>query len=925
MDYSKTLNLPKTDFPMRAGLPKREPEILKFWEKNKIYEKIRKARQNSKKFILHDGPPYANGDIHLGQAFNKILKDIIVKYKLMRGYDSPFIPGWDCHGLPVEHQLFKELGVGKRDVSCVEFRKKAREYAFRFVKRQREEFRRLGVFAHWESPYLTMDYDYESEIVRYFGNLAKKGYIHRRMKPIYWCFNCQTALAEAEIEYKTKKSPSIYVKFLLTDKIPGVNFEGSFYVLIWTTTPWTLPANLAVAVHPELEYILVKKEGEEEAFVMAKDSLKNISEEAGKWKVIAGFKGKALEGVRYRRPYLEGEGKILLADFVDPEEGTGCVHIAPGHGEEDYFLGLENGLPVFSPVDDEGKFTDEVKNLKGIQVFEANSLIEEELEKRGSLFSKGELEHSYPHCWRCGKPVIFRATPQWFLIVDKNNLRKKALESVLSKVKWIPLSSKSRMESMLKERPDWCLSRQRYWGVGIPVVYCDSCKKPILNEEIINRVADKIARRGSDVWFEEDVYFFIPEGFKCPYCGSEKFRKEQDILDVWFESGISHQVVLVKRMGLKSPADLYLEGSDQHRGWFQTSLLTSVALKDVPPYREVLTHGFIVDAQGRKMSKSLGNVVDPQEVIKKYGAEILRLWSAIEDYSEDIRISDDIIEYAVDIYRKIRNSYRFILGNLFDFSPLKDKVDYKELRQVDRWILCKLQRLIEEVTSLYDNFRFHEVIQRLHKFANNYLSAFYFDILKDRLYTFTPTSVERRAAQTVLYLILKSLVKLTSPVLSFTAEEVWSYINKMGEEKEESVFLSSWPEVNPEFIDMELEEKWEIIINLREEVLKKMEEARQQKKISSSLDAKLSIKLPQKEFDILNELGEEALKEVFIVSQIELDSSPAVEIKVDRAKGKKCDRCWSYSERVGENKNHPSLCEKCWKVVEEIGLHEKVS
>ncbi|RLE15487.1 isoleucine--tRNA ligase [Candidatus Aerophobetes bacterium] len=926
MDYRKTLNLPRTKFPMRASLPLREPKILEFWEKRKIYEKIREYRKESPKFILHDGPPYANGDIHLGQAFNKILKDIIVKYKIIRGYDSPFIPGWDCHGLPVEHQLFKELGVNKRDISCLEFRKKAREYAFSFVKKQKNEFKRLGIFGYWEKPYLTMDYEYESEIVRCFGELAKKGYIHRRLKPIYWCFNCQTALAEAEIEYKTKESPSLYVKFLLKEKIPPICFNGPVYILIWTTTPWTLPANLAVAVHPDLDYVLIQDQNEKEAMIVALDSLKNIQDEdpERRWKIITHFSGKKLKGARYLRPLSDKEGKVLLASFVNPEEGTGCVHIAPGHGEEDYFLGLENNLPVFSPVDDEGKFTNEVEKFKGMQVFEANKLIEKELQKKGILLQRKKLQHSYPHCWRCGKPVIFRATPQWFLIVDKNNLREKALKSVLSTVEWIPLSSRIRMKSMLEERPDWCLSRQRYWGVGIPVIYCSLCEEPILDEEIIKIVAEKVAREGSDVWFEREVDSFIPQGFKCPRCGGEKFRKEQDILDVWFESGISHQVVLVRRPDLRHPADLYLEGSDQHRGWFQTSLLTSVALKNRPPYRKVLTHGFIVDAQGKKMSKSLGNVVDPQQVVEKYGAEILRLWSALADYSEDIRISDEIIGYTVEVYRKIRNSYRFLLGNLFDFSPSRDKVDYFKLRQVDRWMLSRLQRLIEVVTRSYEEFRFHEAVQQLHRFANNYLSAFYFDILKDRLYTFPSNSLQRRAAQTVLYSILTVLVKLTSPILSFTSEEVWGYIREIDKESEESVFLSLWPRVASEFIDPELDEKWDRLMRVREEVLKKMEEARQAGKISSSLNARLIIKAPDEILAILSELGQDALKEIFIVSQIELESSSEKKIQVEKAKGKKCERCWMYSERVGENKEYPSLCERCWRVVEKNNLYERL-
>jgi len=916
MDYTKTLNLPRTKFPMRAHLPQREPQILEFWEKQRIYEKVRKLREGCDRFILHDGPPYANGDIHLGQAFNKVLKDIIIKYKMMKGYDSPFIPGWDCHGLPVEYQLFKKLGINKQDISCLEFRKKARDFALYFVRKQREQFKRLGVFARWGKPYLTMDPEYESKIVECFGNLARKGYIYRRLKPIYWCFTCQTALAEAEIEYKIKESPSIYVKFLLEkDNLP-FSLDQAVYILIWTTTPWTLPANLAVAVHPDVDYVLAQIN--QELILVARDSLRNIPGEkkSPEWKIVTHFPGKKLQGVRYKRPFSQKEGKILPADFVNVEEGTGCVHIAPGHGEEDYFLGLKNNLPIFSPVDNEGKFTSEIKEFEGISVFEANNLIQKKLQERGVLFYQEKVQHSYPHCWRCGKPVIFRATPQWFLLVDEHNLREKAIEAVTSQVNWIPPRSQSRIKSMLKERPDWCLSRQRYWGVGIPVIYCSSCEKPILEKQIINLVKKWVLKEGSDVWFEKDVEFFLPPGFKCPHCGDKNFRKEQDIVDVWFESGVSHEAVVAEEEELRDPADLYLEGSDQHRGWFQTSLLTSMALKSRPPYRKVLTHGFIVDAEGRKMSKSLGNVVDPQEIVEKYGAEILRLWVSLEDYSEDIRISPQILSYTVEIYRRIRNSYRFILGNLFDFSYPQDKVNYSELRDVDKWILSKLQRIIEKVTLCYETSRFHEAIRWLHSFTNNYLSAFYFDILKDRLYTFPSFSSSRRAAQTTLFSLLFTLVKLASPILSFTSEEVWRYLREIEKNREESVFLSPWPDPDPELVDPELEERWEKVMEVREKALKGMEESRQAGKISSSLEAKLVIEAPPLILSILDKLGSSQLKEIFIVSQIELRKGPELKVQVERARGHKCARCWNYSVRVGENKTHPSLCERCWEVVE---------
>jgi len=915
MNYSETLNLPKTTFPMRARLPQREPEILQFWEKQEIYQKIREHRQGCKKFTLHDGPPYANGDIHLGTAFNKVLKDIIVKYKTMVGYDVLFVPGWDCHGLPVEHQLFKELGINKQDISCVEFRKKARNYAFSFVKRQREQFRRLGVFGRWERPYLTMDPSYESKIIECFGKLAKQGYIHRRLKPIYWCFNCQTALAEAEIEYKIKESPSIYVKFpLIKDSLP-FSIKKPVYVLIWTTTPWTLPANLAVAVHPEVEYVLVERE--KEILLIAQNFLEKIQEKIPGAKATDHFLGKKLEGVKYKRPFAQKEGQILLADFVKVEEGTGCVHIAPGHGEEDYFLGLENNLPIFSPVDNLGRFTSEVSEFQGIGVFEADNLIQKKLQEKGILFHRERIKHSYPHCWRCGRPVIFRATPQWFLLVDEHDLRKKAIDWVVSKIEWIPPSSQSRMKSMLEERPDWCLSRQRYWGVGIPVIYCLSCGRPIIDETIINLVKEQVQKEGSDVWFKKDVRLFLPQNFECPYCKGKKFKKEEDILDVWFESGVSHEAVVAEEKDLEDPSDLYLEGSDQHRGWFQTSLLTSLALKNRAPYKKVLTHGFVVDAEGRKMSKSLGNVIDPQDIVNKYGADILRLWASLQDYGEDARISSEIINHTIEVYRRIRNSYRFMLGNLFDFSYPEDSVEYEKLRSVDRWILSRLQRIIGKVSNCYEEFRFHEAVQNLHLFANNLLSAFYFDILKDRLYTFPPKSLPRRGAQTVLFSLLTTLVRLTSPVLSFTAEEVWQHVRKIDKRSEESIFLSSWPNENFSLIDEELEEKWKKIMNVREVALKKMEEARQAKKISSSLEAKLIIEAPPSVFPILSEIEPE-LKEVFIVSQLELKKGSELNIQVMRAEGEKCERCWNYSTRLGENKKYPSLCERCWQTVEEM-------
>ena len=917
MNYSKTLNLPRTEFPMRAKLSEKEPHILNLWEDKQIYQKIREKMKGHPKYILHDGPPYANGDIHLGQVLNKILKDVIIKYKTMRGYDSPFIPGWDCHGLPVEHQLFKKLGITKKEISRTTFRKKARDYAFSFVKKQREEFKRLGIFGRWDKPYLTMDFNYEGEIVKSFGELAKRGYIYRGLKPIHWCFKCQTALAEAEIEYREKESPSIYVKFpLKKDHLPlSTNLPA--YILIWTTTPWTLPANLAIALNPNLDYVFV--EIKEEVLLIAKDSLNRLEDKFNCKikKILYNCKGKELEGLSYVNPLNLREGRVLMAGFVSVEEGTGCVHIAPGHGEEDYSLGLKHGLPVFSPVDDEGKFTSEVKEFQGIHIFEANKLIQRKLEGKKLLLAQEKIQHSYPHCWRCGSPLIFRATPQWFLSVDKHGLREKAINSVDSKVKWIPLRSQTRMISMLKERPDWCLSRQRYWGVGIPVVYCQSCKEAIIDGRIIEKIKSLVARKGSDAWFNTEVESFLPEGFRCPKCGGKNFKKEEDIVDVWFESGISHRAVVAQEESLKYPADLYLEGSDQHRGWFQTSLLTSLSLEERPPFRCVLTHGFVVDSKGRKMSKSLGNVIDPQEIISSLGADTLRLWVSLEDYTEDIRISQEILNYTVEVYRRIRNTFRFLLGNLYDFSPEKDKLEPHQLREIDRYILSRLQGLTKKVTEKYENFKFYEAVHTIHNFTNGDLSAFYFDILKDRLYTFLPNSQGRRSAQTVLFELLLTLTKLIAPVLSFTAEEVWGYLKKVEKKVEESVFLSEWPKVKENFVDLSLEKKWDKILSVRELSLKKLEEVRILGEISSSLEAKLLIETPSSLFSLLKSLDNE-LKEVFIVSQIELKEAKKLKVYVEKAKGKKCQRCWNYSVYVGENKNYPYLCERCSRVLNHL-------
>jgi len=845
MNYTKTLNLPQTTLPMRANLPQREKEILKSWEKKKIYDTIRKKREGSSKFILHDGPPYANGDIHLGQALNKVLKDIVIKYKTMQNFDAPFIPGWDCHGLPVEHQLFKNLGINKNKISQLEFRKKAGEYALSFVHKQKEEFKRLGVFARWEKPYLTMHPSYEAEIIRVFGKLAQNGYIYRALKPIHWCINCQTALAEAEIEYAEKRSPSIYVKFPVKDKLPiSSSFDLPIYFLIWTTTPWTIPANQSIAFHPDFSY----------CFIRVKDAI-----------------------------------LILAEDLLDKIK------------------------TILSPVDDEGKFTSEAGEFKNIPIFEANSLIINRLEKNSCLLHQKEISHSYPHCWRCKYPLIFRATPQWFLQVDKHNLRNKAMAV---DVNWIPPQSRVRIKSMLKERPDWCLSRQRYWGVGIPIIYCKACNEPIINKKLFQKISNLTLQHGSDVWFKMKVEEIIPPNFSCPNCKKSEFKKEKDIIDVWFESGISHQAVIAQEESLSYPADLYLEGSDQHRGWFQTSLLTSLAFRQDIPFKEVLTHGFVVDYRGKKMSKSIGNVIKPQEIIERKGADILRLWIGLEDYSQDIRISEEIINYSVEVYRRMRNTYRFLLGNLYDFDPSQDKLEPKKMREIDRYILSRFQFVIKLVTESFEGFKLYEAVHLLHNFATNDLSSFYFDVLKDRLYTFPANSSDRKSAQTTLWFLLLGLIKLMAPVLSFTTEEVWKYVKSLTPEieREESIFLSFWPKEDDKLRDESLEKKWKKILRVRSKALKALEEARQNKTIASSLEAKIIIRAPLSLLSLLETLGRQ-LKEIFIVSEMELVISSNLEIKIEKAKGKKCERCWNYSSYLGENKEHPTLCKRCYEIV----------
>ncbi len=930
MDYKATLNLPKTAFPMKANLPKAEPEMLARWEAMDIYAKLRAAAQNRPLWILHDGPPYANGHIHMGTALNKILKDIIVKSRSMAGANAVYVPGWDCHGLPIEHQVDKELGLdtASTDVRTamdpVLKRQKCREYASRFIDIQRDEFRRLGVFGDWQNPYLTMAPEYQAIIAREFGRFVGRGAVYKGLKPVHWCMYCKTALAQAEVEYEEQETPSVYVKFpLLTDRWPKTS------VVIWTTTPWTLPANLAIAVHPDEEYVALDTGGE--TLIVAKKlagAFQTIARLADP-KPVATLAGRSLEGLEYRHAWIDRAGKIVGADFVAMDTGTGLVHVAPGHGEEDYELGRRVGLQVYNPVDDDGRFVDEVERFAGMTVWEANPKIIEHLKAIGALVALVPLTHTYPHCWRCKQPTLFRATEQWFISLDHNGLRDRALEAIKHRVRWIPPWGEERIYNMVVHRPDWTISRQRVWGVPIVAFTCARCETLLLDEKIVGHVSQIFrAGRGADEWYAREARELLPAGTKCRTCGGTEFRKETDILDVWFDSGCSHAAVLEARPDLSWPADMYLEGSDQHRGWFHSSLLEAVGTRDAPPYKSVLTHGFVVDGEGRKMSKSVGNFVTPQDLIPKYGAEVLRLWAAAEDYTEDIRFSAEILNRLADAYRRIRNTYRFLLGNLADFEPSRERQSYARLEEVDRWILARLGRLITRVEKAYAEYSFHTVFHSVHNFCAVDLSALYLDIIKDRLYTSAADDPARRAAQTACYDIFDALARLMAPILTFTAEEAWGY---MPERRSESVHLELFPEVPREWLDERLEREWERLLEVRREVAKALESARQQGGVGGGLEARVVFVNAPEDLPALLQDKRRLLATLFIVSQVAFEGSgrrplvhyesqeiPGLVIDVERAPGRKCERCWVWSARVGESRGHPTLCERCVPVVARI-------
>ncbi len=922
MDYKATLNLPKTEFPMKANLKDLEPRLIEKWRQENIYVQIQKQSEGRPTYILHDGPPYANGHIHIGHALNKTLKDIIVKFKTMEGFRSPYVPGWDCHGLPIEHQVLKNLGPKKEGMSQNEIRKLCREYAEKFIGIQREEFKRLGVFGDWDNPYLTMDYTYEAAIVRELGKFVSAGGVYKGKKPVYWCGFDETALAEAEVEYADHESPSVFVRFELPDAAKALpSLSGrKVAIVIWTTTPWTLVANLAVALHPEFDYAAVEHEGT--VLILAEGLLKQAMEKFGikGYHVIEKFKGRKFEGLKARHPFLDRDSLVILSDHVTLEAGTGAVHTAPGHGQEDYEAGIHYGLDIYAPVDYKGRFTKEAGEFAGQQVFKANKGIIELLKSRGTLMAEEKIVHSYPHCWRCKNPVIFRATEQWFISMNKNDLLKKTIENI-HKVAWVPVWGKDRILGMMENRPDWCISRQRAWGVPIIAFTCKACNELVLDQQIINHVANIIENEGADAWFVRSAAELLPKGTACKKCRSMDLAKEMDILDVWFDSGVSHAAVLKNRKELSWPADMYLEGSDQHRGWFQSSLLTSVATTGRAPYRTVLTHGFTMDGSGKKMSKSAGNIVAPQEVIDKFGAEVLRLWVSSVDYRDDQRISQEILSHLAEAYRRIRNTCRYLIGNLADFDPVTDRIADKDLLEIDRWALHRLQKLVQRVRKAYDDFEFHIVFHGIHNFCAVDMSAFYLDILKDRLYTTRAASVERRSGQTAMHAILSAMVRLMAPVLSFTADEVWGYMKDGSPAK--SVFLQPFPQGEERYIDNELEARWERLIAVRSETAKVLEALRRDKKIGHSLDATVRIYAEAQLLDFLKGYRND-LAFIFIVSSVEISkesNAPSdtfasevvkgLKIAAGPSGGVKCGRCWMYSETVGQVKDHPGICDRC--------------
>ena len=918
-DYNKTLNLPTTEFNMRGALPQREPGWVKDWQDKQLYHKMIKNNEGKPLYILHDGPPYANGDIHLGTALNKVLKDFIIRQKNMSGYQAPYVPGWDTHGLPIELKARKKAGVTS-DISPVELRKICKEFALHYLDIQRSQFMRLGVLGEWENPYMTLKPEFEAKQIEIFGNMAQKGYIYKGLKPVYWCPDCNTALAEAEIEYEEDPCFSIYVKFAVKDdqgKLSKLGIDVSkTYFVIWTTTTWTLPGNMAICLGPEYEYCAVKANGE--YYIMAKE-LAPAAMKAAKiedYELIGSVTGKELEYIVCQHPFLDRDSLVIVGDHVTLDSGTGCVHTAPGHGVEDFEVCVNHypQIQIVVPVDSVGKLTKDAGEFAGLTTDEANKAIAKKLEETGNLFAVEKIVHQYPHCWRCKKPIIYRATEQWFCSVE--DFKADAIREI-EKIKWYPSWGEGRIKNMVTDRSDWCISRQRLWGVPIPIFYCEECGEAHIDDASIKAVSELFRKEGSE------ASEILPAGTKCKKCGCEKFRKETDIMDVWFDSGSSHAAVLMEHPGLQWPADLYLEGADQYRGWFQSSLLTSVAWKGVAPYKAVCTHGWVVDAQGKTMHKSLGNGIAPEEVTDKFGADILRLWVASSDYHSDIRISNDILKQLSEVYRKIRNTARYILGNLYDFNPDTDSVADDQLHELDRWALARMDEVAKECNEGYEEFDFHQVYHAIHNFCTIDLSNFYLDIIKDRLYVEKPDSVSRRAAQTAIYRILRDMTLVFAPILAFTCEEIWANLPKSSDHNPEACVFNEMPKGKAGDETAEFMAKWERIRKIRDDVNKALENARNQKTIGKSLEAQVTLKADGELYDFLKE-NEAVLEPVFIVSKVVLEQGAAaqttaetegLEVTVSKAHGEKCERCWAYSDTVGKDEKHPTLCARCAAII----------
>jgi isoleucyl-tRNA synthetase len=933
LEIKNTLNLPKTSFNMKANLPQREPEMLKHWDEIDIYGKIRQARTGCPGYVLHDGPPYANGDIHMGHAINKIIKDIIVKSRTMMGYDSPYVPGWDCHGLPIEIKVEEQLGRKKSEMSKIAIRRECRKYAEKYVERQRQGFKRLEVFGEWSQPYLTMSHQYEAEIARALGEFVGKGLVYKGQKPVHWCFSCKTALAEAEVEYEDHTSPSIYVAFPMESDLSDLdpNLAGKDWsVVIWTTTPWTLPANLAIAFHPEYQYSAVRVGGK--GYIVATELLKAVSEKCawGEPEEVARFSGKSLEKRKARHPFIDRESLLVLGNYVTLDAGTGCVHTAPGHGYDDYMTGRNYGLEILCPVDDDGRFLKTVDRFGGLEVFKANPKILEHIRETGVLLYSENFQHTYPHCWRCHNPVIFRATPQWFIALDENGFRESALDAI-KRVRWIPAWGEERISNMVRERPDWCISRQRAWGVPIIAFYCTDCGEVILNKKTIDHVASIFDKEGADAWYTHSPGELLPEGTSCGKCGGREFCQEFDILDVWFDSGSSHLATLGNRKDLPWPSDLYIEGGDQYRGWFQSSLLIAVALRGEAPYRTAITHGWTLDEQGRAMSKSKKIGIDAADLVKVRGAEIARLLFSSVNYVEDIRIFDELLDRLGEAYRKIRNTCRFMLGNLSNqqdaqrprFNPETDRVPYEKMMEIDQWALARKEQLVQKCLKGYEEDQFHQVYSALYSFCTVDMSAFYLDILKDRFYTSATHSLARHSAQTAIWDILDTFTRLIAPILSFTSEEVYSAMHEGLDSKAraESVHVLLFPKYDPLHEEQFLLTEWEKLRSVRETVLKALEEVRQAGVIGNSLDAKLVLRASGETAGLLRR-HQSDLRYIFIVSQVEIVEDAAagneLQIQVLKTDGQKCERCWNYSIEVGKDSVWPTLCERCIPAIKEI-------